>query len=258
MTLSVAIVTLNEEANLARTLAGIAWADQIVVVDSGSTDNTIAIAHSFNATVIEHAWQGFAAQKNFAIAQCTGDWILSLDADEELTPDLQREIQTVLAAPPVVDAYYLKRRNLFLNRWMRHGGFYPDAKLRLFRRGSLLGFKDRAVHEIIEHTGPTATLAGDLIHHAYPTLSSYMEHMNRYSTLGAEVLLSEGSVRTSLPAFLFGSWLAPAFMFVKNYILRGGFLDGSEGYLLHRCQAQYSSWKYLKAYEKQQARKKVS
>jgi glycosyltransferase involved in cell wall biosynthesis len=251
MTLSVAIVTLNEEANLARTLASVAWATQIIVVDSHSTDRTADIARSFNATVIPRDWPGFAAQKNFAIAQCTGDWILSLDADEELTPELQREIQSLLTTSSADDAFYLKRRNLFLGRWMRHGGFYPDAKLRLFRRGTTPGFKPRAVHEIIEHPGPTATLRGDLIHHAYPTLTLYIEHMNRYSTLGAEVLLAKGRLNTSLPAFLFHGFLAPVLMFIKNYILRAGFLDGREGLLLHRYQAEYASWKYMKAWEQQ-------
>src|SRR5471032_2996377 len=129
--LSVAIVTLNEEAALVRTLASVAWAEEIVVVDSGSTDRTVEIARSYGARVIEREWPGFAAQKNIAIEQCTGTWVLSLDADEELTPELQQEIQQLLAHGTDqifadVDAFYLKRRNMFLGRWIRHGGFYHD------------------------------------------------------------------------------------------------------------------------------------
>ena len=133
--LSVAIITCNEEANLARTLRSVAWAEEVIVVDSGSTDKTVEIARSLGAIVIEREWPGFAAQKNFAIAQCTGTWILSLDADEEVSPELQRQIRLLLSSNPPYDAIYLKRRNLFLNRWIKHGGFYPDPKLRLFQIG---------------------------------------------------------------------------------------------------------------------------
>jgi glycosyltransferase involved in cell wall biosynthesis len=201
--LSVAIVTHNEEQNIARTLASVAWAGEIIVVDSHSTDRTVEIARSFGAQVIQRDWPGFAAQKNFAIAQCTGEWVLSLDADEELSAELQHEMQDLLKSGHDVDAYYLKRRNLFLGRWMRHGGFYPDAKLRLFRRNAAdpdrtPRFIDRAVHEVIAFDGPTAMLAGDLIHHAYPTLSDYIAHMDRYSTLGARSSHAYGSFHGSV------------------------------------------------------------
>ena len=251
-TLSVAIVTHNEEANLARTLTSVAWADQIVVVDSHSIDRTVEIARSFNATVIERAWHGFAEQKNFALDQCIGDWLLSLDADEELTPELQREIQSLLTTQPAGDAFYLKRRNLFLGRWIKRGGFYPDAKLRLFRRSAEAtpSFTVRPVHEVIHFNGPAATLNGDLLHHAYPTLSDFIEHMNRYSSLGADFLVAEGRTIHSLPTFIATTALIPALTFVKNYILRGGFLDGREGFLLHLYHAAYTSWKYAKAWEK--------
>jgi glycosyltransferase involved in cell wall biosynthesis len=256
--LSVAMVTLNEELNLARTLASVAWASQIVVVDSGSTDRTVEIARSFGAQVIERPWPGFAQQKNFAIDQCTCDWVLSLDADEELSPELQTEIRTLLSGAPAHDAYFLRRRNLFLGRWIKHGGFYPDAKLRLFRRfdtDSANGtrtpkFEERAVHETIAFTGPAGTLNSDILHHAYPTLSSYIEHMDRYSTLGAEILVAKGRVSRSRLSFVFNVYLAPQFMLEWNYIVRLGFLDGREGLLLHLYHAVYTSWKYAKAWEK--------
>ena len=248
--LSVAIVTLNEEETLARTLASVAWAEEIIVVDSGSTDRTAEIARSFGARVIEREWPGFAAQKNFAIAQCTGTWVLSLDADEELTPELQQEIKTLLGANPQLDAYYLKRRNYFLGRWIKHGGFYPDAKLRLFRRtdGTPM-FGERAVHETIAFDGKTGTLNFDLLHHSYPTLASYIEHMNRYSSLGAEILVTGGRTSRSWIAFMVNVFYAPQIMFQKNYVFRLGFLDGREGFLLHLYHAVYTSWKYAKAWE---------
>lgn len=252
--LSVALVTFNEAENLGRTLASVPWAGEIVVVDSGSNDGTVAIARSFGARVFERPWPGFAEQKNFALAQCEGEWILSLDADEELAPELAAEIQGVLASEPSVAAFRLKRRNLFLGRWIRHGGFYPDPKLRLFRNGSVNGgtapqFGLRPVHETVVFTGEAATLEGDLIHHAYPTLSGYLEHMNRYSSLGAEVLHDGGRASRAILPFAWNVLLAPALTFCWNYAFRLGFLDGREGLLLHLYQAVYTSWKYSKAWE---------
>jgi glycosyltransferase involved in cell wall biosynthesis len=253
-TISVAIITLNEEANLPRTLASVGFADQIIVMDSGSTDRTVEIAQSFNATVVHQPWLGFAAQKNAAIALCTGDWVLSLDADEELSTDLQNQIRTYIPTNPRVDAYYLKRRNLFLGRWIRHGGFYPDAKLRLFRRDAVgfdhtAQFGSRLVHETIAFSGSSDTLDYDLIHHAYPTLESYIEHMDRYSTLGAEhLLLNHRDSRNPL-AFFFNVFIVPNLTFIWNFIFRLGILDGREGLLLHLYQSTYTSWKYAKAWQ---------
>ncbi len=252
--LSVAIITCNEERNLGRTLGSVCWADEIIVVDSGSADGTVAIARSFGAHVIEREWPGFAMQKNFALAQCTGTWILSLDADEELSPELQRQIRTLLATNPPLDAFRVKRRNLFLGRWIKYGGFYPDTKLRLFRRSTATfaarpKFEDRPVHETIAFDGAEGTLDYDLIHHAYPTLEAYLEHMNRYSTLGAEILVSKGRVSRSWLVFAAHVSLLPSLAFLWNYVVRLGFLDGREGLLLHLYQAVYTSWKYAKAWE---------
>lgn len=253
-TLSVAIITLNEESNLARTLASVQFADEIVVVDSGSTDGTLEIARAFDAKIISTEWKGFAGQKNTAIESCTGTWILSLDADEELTPELQTEIRALLRGNPSADAYLLRRRNLFLNRWIRYGGYYPDPKLRLFRRHAAnfapsARFTDRPVHETIAFEGRLETLHSDLIHHAYPTIESYIEHMDRYSTLGAEIIVSKGKTSRSIFAFFYYVFLVPAFTFLYNYIFRFGFLDGREGFLLHLYHSSYTSWKYAKAWQ---------
>jgi glycosyltransferase involved in cell wall biosynthesis len=255
MMLSVAIVTLNEELNLPRTLASVRWADEIVLVDSGSTDRTVEIARSFGARVIERDWPGFAAQKNFAISQCHGTWILSLDADEELTLDLQTQIRSLLPTNPHVNAFYLRRRNLFLGRWIKRGGFYPDPKLRLFRRATASfasppQFEERPVHETINFNGTSEELECDLIHHAYPTLSTYIEHMDRYSSLGAELLFEKGRTSASFFAFLLNVLVIPETKFVWDYFFRFGFLDGREGLLLHLYHATYTSWKYTKAWEK--------
>jgi glycosyltransferase involved in cell wall biosynthesis len=252
-TLSVAIITLNEEANLPRTLASAAWADEIVIVDSGSTDETRAIAQSCGARFITEGWRGFAAQKNFAISLCTSEWVLSLDADETVSPELAASIQKVLAAPPSQTAYALRRRNFFLGRWIRHGGYYPDAKLRLFPR-SQGAFQETPVHETAVFSGKVETLDGDLLHDAYPTLASYLDHMQRYSTLGADIAATRGRTGRGLLSFLNGVLLNPLATFVYNYGLRAGFLDGREGLLLHLYHSAYVSWKYAKAWEGTQLR----
>ncbi len=278
MTLSVVIITFNEEANIGRTLASVQplVADgkgEIIVVDSSSTDRTVEIAMSFGAKVFVEGWKGFAAQKNSALDKAAGDWVLSLDADEELDPDLIEALtgrcggklipeihssewylttepgsaseEILKGGAPV--GFFLHRKNHFLGRWMRHGGFWPDPKLRLFLRGQGR-FENRAVHEDVRVVGPTrAILHGAIIHHSYPTLADYIEHMNRYSSLGAEMVVgnAEGRVRFSALNIV----LRPLATFLYNYVLRLGFLDGREGLLLHLYHAVYVSWKYAKAWE---------
>jgi glycosyltransferase involved in cell wall biosynthesis len=283
--LSVVIITYNEEANIGRTLASVQplVADgkgEIIVVDSGSTDRTVEIAKSFGAKVFVEEWKGYAAQKNSAIGKATGDWILSLDADEEVEPALAAEIANHEAISAVNPAdrshnwcltmeqasagsrsldkikrpptgYWISRKNHFLGRWVQHGGFWPDPKLRLFRRGAGT-FEDRAVHEDVQLDGPTGSLRGALLHHSYPTLADYLDHMNRYSSLGAEMVVANGRFRFSA----FNIVLRPLATFVYNYFFRLGFLDGREGLLLHIYHAVYVSWKYAKAWEL--ARKKTS
>ncbi len=247
-TLSVAIITKNEEANLGRTLASVRWVHEIVIVDCGSIDRTPEIARQFGAKFSVEEWKGFGAQKNSAIAKCTSEWILALDADEEVSPELAQEIQDLLERQPAYNAYFLPRRNLFLGRWIRHGGYYPDPKLRLFRRGTA-EFETSVVHETIRRTGPVGHLRGDLIHHAYPTLDAYIEHMNRYSSLGAAQAVARGEGGRSIFGFLWNVWIVPIATFKYNYFLRLGFLDGREGFLLHLYHSGYVSWKYAKAWQ---------
>jgi len=255
-TLSVAIITLNEAGNLARTLDSVRFADEIVIVDSGSTDGTVEIAKSFGAKVFSEAWKGFALQKNSAIDKCMGTWVLSLDADEELTNELQTEISHMLEADaqnaPQVDGYRLRLRHVFLGRWMRHGGYYPDMKLRLFRRVTSSGtaqFTDRLVHESVAVAGRVETMKEDFLHHGYPNLEIYLEHMNRYSTLGARIVAAKGKISRSWLAFCWNVALVPLLTFLWNYLFRLGFLDGREGLLLHLYHSAYISWKYAKAWQ---------
>jgi glycosyltransferase involved in cell wall biosynthesis len=285
MQLSVVIITFNEEANIGRTLTSVQplVADgkgEIIVVDSGSTDRTVDIAKSFGAKVFVEEWKGFAAQKNSAIDKARGDWILSLDADEEVDAELATHISNSMTdsenGPPewnlaprfkvpykdlrtnigrLPDAFWIARENHFLRRWIKHGGFYPDRKLRLFSRGHARFDESRAVHEDADSRGPTAIIReGALIHHCYPTLSDYIAHMNRYSSLGAEMVVAKGGVRFSFINIV----LRPFFTFIYNYFFRLGFLDGREGLLLHLYHAVYVSWKYAKAWELSRDKTKMS
>jgi len=253
-TLSVVLITLNEAANLPRTLESVSWAQEIVVVDSGSTDATVEIAQKAGARVFEEPWNGFAAQKNSAIAHATSDWVLSLDADEELSPELVREMQTLLAGEPAFDAYRIPRLNHFLGRPLRYGGYWPDPKLRLFRSGAAR-FAERPVHETMETAGPVGTLKNPLLHHCYPTLEDYIEHMNRYSTVAAQMLVDSGRAPCSLPFLTWNALLNPAATFIYNYVVRLGFLDGREGLLQHLNHSVYIHWKFVKAWAAAKAAK---
>jgi glycosyltransferase involved in cell wall biosynthesis len=244
VTLSVVVIALNEEANLGRLLESVRLADEHIILDCGSTDRTLEIARAFGAKTFTEEWKGYSAQKNAAIDKASGDWVLSLDADEAVEPELMEEIRYVLDHNPPVNGYYIRRKNYFLGRWIRHGGFYPDCKLRLFRRGHGR-FAERPVHEVVRVDGPTATLNHALRHKAYPTLKSYIGHMNRYSSLGAEIVAAEGSRGFSLLNIV----INPAATFLYNYFFRLGLLDGREGLLLHLYHSAYVSWKYAKAWE---------
>jgi glycosyltransferase involved in cell wall biosynthesis len=255
MNLSVVVITHNEEANIGRTLASVQplivdGKGEIIVVDSGSIDGTVEIAKSFGAQVFVEAWKGYAAQKNSAIDKAAGDWILSLDADEEISAGLAIEIQVILELPgrgstSVPLGFRIPRKNLFLGRWMKHGGFWPDPKLRLFHKESAR-FEQRLVHEDAHlGTGVAGDLKQPLLHHAYPTLADYIDHMNRYSSLGAEMAVAKDQFGFSIFNIVF----RPFATFIYNYLFRLGFVDGREGLLLHLYHAGYVSWKYAKAWE---------
>lgn len=246
--ISIAMIARDEEAILRRTLESVRWADEIVIVDSGSVDRTPEIARSVGARHhFNRDFRGHAEQKNVAIDLCTSDWILLLDADEAVSAQLAAEIQQVLVHAPV-DAYWLPRSNLFLTRWLKHGGFYPDRKLRLFRRGAARVEEGAGPHGTPQYSGATGTLQGDLLHYAYPALDLYVEHMNRYSSEVADVLIARREPFSS-GRFIGLGILNPLFTFIKNYFFRLGFLDGTEGFLLHLNHSLYVHWKYAKVWE---------
>ena len=203
--ISVPIVACNEAANLRRTLASVAWVDEIVLVDSGSTDETLEIAREFNARIFVEPWKG-TAPGQLGDRQVTGDWILALDADEVVTPELRRRrFQTTVISggrPNSSTRIWIPRLNLVLGRWMRHGGVYPDPKLRLFRRGTARLREDTEPHATPKWDGPTGRLKSHMLHYAYPNLDVYLEHMVRYSTASIPLVLGKGKTSRSLPAFV--------------------------------------------------------
>jgi glycosyltransferase involved in cell wall biosynthesis len=247
--ISIALITLNEEANLPRTLESVMplvrdGQGEIIVVDSGSTDRTLEIARSHGAKIFIEEWKGFAAQKNSAMEKASGNWVLQLDADEALEEELAEEINRELDESGSLVGFWIPRKNFFLGRWIKHGGFYPDPKLRLIRRGAGK-FEEYGAHPTIKVSGPTGTLKHALIHNAYPTMRGYIDHMNSYSSSGAEVAVARGRRGFNLLNII----VRPKLTFLYNYIFRLGFLDGREGFLLHLYHAVYVSWKYAKAWE---------
>jgi glycosyltransferase involved in cell wall biosynthesis len=247
--LSVVLITQNEECNLPRTLESVMplvrdGKGEIIVVDSGSTDRTVEIAQSYGAKVFVEAWKGFAAQKNSAMDKASMDWVLQLDADEALEPELAAEMELALKAGSTMNGFWIPRKNFFLGRWIKHGGFYPDPKLRLVRLGAGQ-FEEYGAHPTIKVDGPTGRFSHALLHDAYPTLRGYIDHMNSYSSMGAEVAAAKGYRRFSFADIV----IRPVLTFIYNYFFRLGFLDGREGLLLHLYHSVYVSWKYAKAWE---------
>jgi len=241
--LSVTIIAWNEEDRLRACLESVAWTDEIVVIDAESTDKTVQVAREFTDRIWVRPWPGFAAQKNFALEQATGDWILSLDADERVTPELQARITGIVRANGPADGYSLPRRNVFWGAWVRHGGLYPDRQLRLFRRGAGQ-FVDSAVHESVVVQGRVERLAEALLHHSYRGLDDFVTRSHRYSTLAAAELIKRGG-RVGLADLV----LRPLGRFVSMYALRGGFLDGWRGFVLAVLYAHYVFLRTAKAWE---------
>jgi glycosyltransferase involved in cell wall biosynthesis len=241
--ISVAIITQNEERNIRGCLESVRWADEIVVVDNGSTDRTQAICREYGARVFQEDWKGYSGQKNSAIEKARNEWVLSLDADERILPELLREMERNLDEDPSVDGYWIPRKNFFLGRWIRRCGWYPDLNLRLFRK-SRGRFGERAVHERVEIQGRTVTLSNPLIHETYRSLSDFFQRMDRYSTLAAEEMQRAGRKFRWVDAFF-----RPPFTFLQMYLLRAGFLEGYSGWLLSVLYSFYTFAKYIKLKE---------
>ena len=240
MKLSVVIISRNEAAVIARCLESVAWADETVVLD-GSTDGTAEIARKYRARVeVSGDWPGFGPQKNRALALAGGDWILSLDADEWVTPGLRAEIERALAAPGANVAFRMPRLSSYCGRFMRHAGWWPDHVTRLFKRGQARFSEDR-VHERLLVDGAIGTLKAPLMHEAIRNVEEALEKMNAYSSAGALAQLERGRRSSVAGAVWHGAWT-----FFRTYVLRAGFLDGREGFMLAVSNAEGAYYRYLK------------
>lgn len=246
--LSIIVITHNEAKNIVPCLQTVSWADEIIVVDSGSDDDTRSLARQFTDHVYHHGdWQGFGAQKNRALAYASKDWVLSIDADERVSDDLKREIQSILRDSYAVEVssltsmvYAIPRLSAYCGRFMYHGGWYPDYVPRLFRHG-YAQFSDAPVHERLLFTGQAKRLRSHLLHYSYRDLDQVLEKTNAYSRAGAERLYSQGKKSSLGKAIGRGLWA-----FFRSYILRRGFLDGREGFILAVSNAEGTYYRYLK------------
>ena len=238
--LSVILIAKNEEANIRDCLRSVSWADEIVVVDSGSTDDTVKLCEEAGARVYVHAdWPGFGPQKNRALGYASKDWVFSIDADERVTPELRAEIETVLRTGEA-DGYYCPRLSQFCGRFIRHSGWYPDYVLRLFKRGAGR-FSDSLVHESVSLTGRSARLKNPLLHYSYLTAGDVERKVEHYSAAAAQQMLQSGKRSNRPEAALRGGWA-----FVRTYVLRLGVLDGSAGFRIALMNARTTYLKYRK------------
>ena len=242
-TFSAIVITKNEARNIADCLKSLAFCDERIVVDSGSSDGTVSIAQDNDAKVVSHPFAGFGAQKNFALSLAQGDWVVSLDADERVSDELRNEIMQAVARADA-DGYEMPRLSTFCGRPMRHSGWYPDYVLRVFRRGKAR-FSDDLVHERVVCEGRTARLKSPLIHHPVLRLEEALSRMDRYSTAGADMLEASGRKVSFATGIARGLW-----SFVRTYFLRAGFLDGREGFLLAVANAEGTFYRYMKAWLK--------
>ena len=238
MRLSVTVIALNEEENIVGCLESVRFADEIIVVDSGSTDRTLELARDFTPRIFSTEWLGFAGTKNFALDQAAGSWVFSLDADERVSPALRQEILDIVNADGPLDGYRIPRKNYVGGRWIKHLGWHPDYTLRLFRRGRGR-FKDREVHEEVEVSGPVGLLRAPLEHYSYRSLEEYAARQDRYARLAAREMRQAG--RRPLPGELL--W-RPALTFLNLFFLKLGFLEGGLGLHLSLQASRYNFLKY--------------
>lgn len=243
MGISVTIITKNEAAAIGACLESVAWADEVIVLDAASTDDTADIARSAGAKVtVSSDWPGFGPQKNRALKLATGEWVFSIDADERVTPELAAQIRAVMDAPDALPGYEIARLSSYCGRYMRHSGWSPDYVTRLFRRGRAR-FSDSLVHERLIVDGPVGKLSGTLLHESFRSLEEVLEKVNRYSSLSAEQMSRAGRRGGIATAVLHGLGA-----FVRTYILKAGFLDGREGFMLAVSNGEGAYYKYVKLF----------
>jgi len=242
-TLSALVICKNEAEHIGPCLESLAFADEIIVVDSGSTDGTVDIARRYTETVLVTEWKGYAETKQYGLERASGQWVLWIDADERVSPELAAEIEQVLVTGTGHAAFRMPRRAFFLGRWIKHSGWYPGYVVRLFKR-SQGRFGQEMVHESLHVSGSTGTLKHDIDHYTDNTIEHYFDKFNIYTSLAAREM-ARGGKKTSLAAMVVRSW----HMFIKMYAVKAGFLDGIEGLLLAVFSSFYVFVKYAKLRE---------
>jgi glycosyltransferase involved in cell wall biosynthesis len=251
MKITATVITFNEEHNIAKALESLSWADEILVVDSESTDNTVEIARQFTDRVFVRPWPGYSAQKNFAADQARDDWIFSLDADERVSPELAEEIKKIkLRNSPRQAAFEMARLTFYLGRWIKHSGWHPDYKQRLYDR-KRARWQGDYVHETLEVDGIVTTIKGNILHYTVRDASEHHLRMDRYTTLAAEQLFSQRK-HVSFFSLLF----SPISVFLRSYLFKLGFLEGIPGLAIARFAAHYEFLKKLKVWERQRSQHK--
>lgn len=241
--ISACVITFNEEGNIRDCLESLRWVDEVVVVDSGSTDRTVEIAREFGANVVHHPWPGYVAQKNFAIEATTGEWVLCVDADERCTPELRTAIEKVIESPGHFVGFEVRRHVRYLGRWINHGGWYPDWKVRLVRHGRAR-WEGTDPHDKLTADGATGRLDADLIHFTYRSFSDQIRTIDRFSDVAATEWSKDGR-RFSLIRALFH----PPVKFLECYLWKRGFLDGWPGLVIAVASSFYVFAKYVKLWE---------
>ncbi len=249
MKISACIITYNEEDRIEpaiKSLEGVV--DEIIVVDAFSTDKTPQIVQSYGVRFFQRRWEGYSSQKNFAISQAKYPWILSIDADERLSQGLKEEILKIKENEPDFDGFSFKRKTFYLGKWIKHSGWYPDKKIRLFRKNSAYWEGD-FVHEKLVFKGKVKDLKGDLLHYSYRNLSDHILRIERYATLSADKMFMEGRRSNYLKIFFL-----PLFTFLRDFIFRAGFLDGTHGLIISFFSSFYVFLKFAKLFELQRGK----
>ncbi len=244
--LSVTIITYNEEKNIRDCLNSVKWADEIVVVDSFSTDKTIEICREYTDRVYQNKWHGFVEQKNLTLSKASNNWVLSIDADERISDELREEIRGLLNNSLKFDGYYIPRKTFYVKKWILHCGWYPDYKIRLFKKdnGRWEGTGGTAIHESVKVDGKTGYLNGDILHYSFPTISSHLKTINSFTSISAMENFKKGK-KAGILSILF----RPLFNFFKMYILKQGFLDGLPGLIVSILSSYHVFIKYTKMWE---------
>ncbi len=248
--LSVTIITYNEEKNIRDCLESVKWADEIVVVDSFSADKTVEICREWTNKVFRNEWQGFVEQKNFALSKASHNWILSIDADERVSDELGEEIRRILNDDTAYNGYYMPRKTFYVNKWILHCGWYPDYKIRLFRKnkGRWEGTDGTAIHESVKIEGSAGYLKGNILHYSFPTISSHIKTVNSYTSISANENFKKGKM-----GGLSSMILRPPANFFKMYIIKRGFLDGLPGFIVSVLSSFHVFLKYAKMWEEKRS-----